>query len=57
MSLFLEGRRHDSEMLAESRLLLPLLDRHAVSPVGLPMCIYGDPAYPIRAHLISRTEM
>ena len=52
MFLFLEGRRHDSGMLAESRLL-PLLDRHAVSPVGLPMCIYGDPAYPIRAPLIS----
>ena len=29
------------------------LDHHAVSPVGLLMCIYGDPAYPIRAHLIS----
>ena len=52
MSLFLEGRRHDSGMLAEVGLL-PLLDRHAVSPVGLPMCIYDEPAHPIRAHLIS----
>ena len=52
MSLFLEGRRYDSGMLAESRLL-PLLDRDAVSPVDLPMCIYGEPAYPIRAQLIS----
>ena len=24
-----------------------------LSPVGLPMCIYGDPTYPIRAYLIS----
>ena len=52
MFLFLEGRRHDSGMLAESGLL-PLLNRHAVSPTGLPMCVYGDPAYPIRTHLIS----
>ena len=39
-------------MLAESRLL-PVLQNNAVSPAGLPMCLYGDPAYPIRAHLIS----
>ena len=30
MTLLLEGRRYDSGMLAESRLL-PLLDHHAVS--------------------------
>ena len=37
-------------MLAESRLL-DNLQRHAVSPTGQPMCIYGDPAYPVRDHL------
>ena len=37
-------------MLADSGLLL-LLQRHAVSSFGQPMCIYGDPAYPLRLHL------
>ena len=23
----------------------------AISPTGQPMCIYGDPAYPLRVHL------
>ena len=51
MFLFLEGRRHDSGILADSQLL-PLLNRHALLPRGQLMCIYGDPAYPLRAHLI-----
>ena len=37
-------------MLAESRLL-ENLEKHAISPAGQPMCLYGDPAYPVRAHL------
>lgn len=37
-------------MLAESRLL-PNLEGHAFSPTGQPMCLYGDPAYPLRIHL------
>ena len=37
-------------MLAESRLL-DNLQRYAVSPTGQSMCIYGDPAYPVRVHL------
>ena len=37
-------------MLADSGLL-NLLQRHAVSPFGQPMCIYGDPAYQLRLHL------
>lgn len=37
-------------MLAESGLLA-LLQRHAVSVDGHPMCVYGDPAYPLRVHL------
>ena len=46
-----EGRRHDSGMLASSGLLQDL-QRFSNSPVtGLPMCVYGDPAYPLRAHL------
>ena len=46
-----EGRRHDSFMLATSGFLREL-QRFSNSPVtGLPICVYGDPAYPIRAHL------
>ena len=46
-----EGQRHDSGMLASSRLLQDL-QRFSNSPVtGLPMYVYGDPAYPLRAHL------
>ena len=38
-------------MLASSGLLQDL-QRFSNSPVtGLPMCVYGDPAYPLRAHL------
>ena len=45
-----EGRRHDSGMLAMSGLL-PMLEVHSISPTGQPLCIYGDPAYPLRVHL------
>lgn len=37
-------------MLAASGLLTAL-ENHAFSPDGDPMCIYGDPAYPLRVHL------
>jgi hypothetical protein len=37
-------------MLADSNLLNNL-EQHAYSPDGEPMCIYGDPAYPLRVHL------
>lgn len=37
-------------MLAESHLLRDL-ERNAFSSTGEPMCIYGDPAYPLRVHL------
>ena len=37
-------------MLADSGLL-HVLEQHAFSPVGQPMCVYGDPAYPLRVHL------
>ena len=45
-----EGKRHDSTMLVRSGLL-PLLTQHAVDRNGNPLCIYGDPAYPLRPQL------
>ena len=45
-----EGRQHDGGMLAMSGLL-PMLEVHSISPNGQPLCIYGDPAYPLRVHL------
>lgn len=47
---FLEGRRHDAGMLAESGLLQQL-NQFAFSTTNSPMCLYGDPAYPLRIHL------
>ena len=47
---FPEGRKHDASMLDESGVLNEL-ERHAFSPTGQAMCIYGDPAYPHRVHL------
>ena len=40
-----EGKRHDSDMLAESGL--QQLTKHSHSPAGQPLRIYGDPAYPL----------
>ena len=34
--------------------LLRQLQQNALSPAGQPMCIYGDPAYPLRVHLQGR---
>ena len=48
----IEGRRHDSTMLARSNLL-PLLEQHAHAPDGTVLCIYGDPAYPLRQQLMT----
>ena len=45
-----EGKRHDTGMLRDSGLLADL-ELHAISPTGEPMCLYGDPAYPLRVHL------
>ena len=39
-------------MLADSALLNDL-QAFANSPLGNPYCIYGDPAYPLRVHLIA----
>ena len=46
----LEDRRHNVAMLAESGLLQDL-QQNAVSPNGHLMCLYGDPAYPLRVQL------
>ena len=46
----LEGRRHDAGMLRDSHLLKSL-QMFAFNLHGKPMCIYGDPAYPLRIHL------
>jgi len=45
-----EGRRHDSGMPAQSGLVGDL-QRHSFSPLGQPLCVYGDPAYPLNIHL------
>ena len=45
-----EGKKHDAAMLAESHLY-DSLERNAFSTTGEAMCIYGDPAYPLRIHL------
>lgn len=45
-----EGRRHDSGMLADSGLL-PQLQLHPRSPLGIPLCIYGDLGCPLRPQL------
>ena len=38
-------------MLADSGLLQDL-EAYVFSPAGLPMCIYGYSAYPLRVHLL-----
>ena len=45
-----EGKRHDSAMLTQSQLL-PKLQQYAVDTNGRALCIYGDPAYPLRVQL------
>ncbi|MCP4800255.1 MAG: transposase family protein [bacterium] len=46
----IEGRRHDSRMLAMSGLL-EQLEQHSFGPDGQALCLYGDPAYAHRIHL------
>lgn len=43
---------HNAAMLAESGFLHDL-NMYAFSPMGVALCIYGDPAYPLRIHLLS----
>jgi hypothetical protein len=44
-----EGKHHDSTMLYQSGLL-PQLQQHAFHD-DTPLCLYGDPAYPLGVHL------
>ena len=48
--LYSEGRKHHARMLAVSNLY-DELENFAFSPTGAEMCLYGDPAYPLRVHL------
>lgn len=45
-----EGKRHDSGMLNMSGLLIKL-QQYSVTSTGNILCIYGDPAYPLRPQL------
>ena len=45
-----EGKKHDASMLVDSNVLHEL-EQNAFSPTGEPMCVFGDPAYPLRVHL------
>ena len=47
---FIEGRMHDARILGESGLILDL-EQVAFAPDGTPLCLYGDPGYPLRLHL------
>ena len=47
----MEGCRHDAAMLRESQLL-NALERNAHTQAGNILCLYGDPAYPLRPQLI-----
>lgn len=46
----LEGKRDDAAILGDSRLLQNL-EQYTFSTDGQAMCLYGDPAYPLRLHL------
>ena len=46
----IEGKRHDCSLLRMSNLL-PKLTQYAVDTNGNSLCLYGDPAYPLRVHL------
>ena len=50
ISLFTEGKSHDTGILRRSGLLQQLQE-HCNTEDGQPLCIYGDPAYPIRPYL------
>ena len=48
--VFQEGRKHDSGMLADSGEYNELA-MNSFDPAGHPLCLYRDPAYPLRVHL------
>ena len=46
----IEGKRHDCSLLRMSNLL-PKLAQYAIDTNGNSLCLYGDPAHPLRVHL------
>ena len=46
-----EGRRHGCAFLAISNLLQDLIRQFSYGGNGQVLCLFGDPAYPIRRHL------
>ena len=50
MYVLTEGKKHNSGMLIDSGFMVDL-ERRAYSTNGQVMCVYGDPAYPLRVHL------
>lgn len=49
----LEGRRHDCALLQKSEIQEQFQNGNWLDRNGLQLCIYGDPAYPIRDYLQS----
>ncbi|GFO31027.1 hypothetical protein PoB_005753200 [Plakobranchus ocellatus] len=47
----MEGRRHDAPMFHESGIITTL-EETMNRPDGTPLCLYGNPAYPLRPHLM-----
>ena len=47
LSVPVEGRRHDVTMLRLSGLM-PVLENFSFGTQHERLCIYGDPAYPLR---------
>ena len=45
-----EGKGHDSSMLLLSGMM-PVLQNFLLGPNGERLCVYGDPAYPLRWYL------
>ena len=53
-----EGCRHDAGMLKDiDSGLLQALELHAHNSAGQILCVYGDPAYPLRPHLMTPYRM
>ena len=48
----MEGRRHDCALLRASGLTDELDRLQHRDRRGQPLCLYGDPAYPLRPHLL-----
>ena len=48
----MEGKRHYTDILWESNLLTNL-QQVSFDTDGQPMCLYGDPAYPVDVYLLS----